>query len=77
MREEDLENVDHVEHRRPGLIYDIETDGAGSRSTLSIFHDGVTKNVQLIDVGMEDSVDKADARRLVWILIGELHMNLP
>lgn len=28
LRQEDLENVDHVEHRRPSLVDDVKADGA-------------------------------------------------
>lgn len=34
-------------------------------------------HVQLVDVWVEDPVDKSDARGLVWVLIWELHVNLP
>lgn len=30
LRKEDLEDVDHVEHGRPGLVYDVEADGAAA-----------------------------------------------
>lgn len=30
LREEHLEDVDHVVHGRPGLVDDIEADGAGA-----------------------------------------------
>lgn len=33
--------------------------------------------VQFVDVGMEDAVDKADAGRLVGILIWELDVHFP
>jgi len=34
-------------------------------------------NIQLIDVGVEDSVYEADARRLVRVRIRKLDVNLP
>ena len=33
--------------------------------------------LHFVNVGMEDPVDKADARALVGILVGELHVNFP
>jgi hypothetical protein len=30
LREEDFEDVDHVVHGRPGLVDDVEADGAGA-----------------------------------------------
>jgi hypothetical protein len=61
LRQEDLEDVDHVVHRRPSLVDDVETHAAG----------------QLVDVGMEDAIDKADAWRLVWVLVGKLDVDFP
>ena len=31
----------------------------------------------LIDVWVKYAVDKADARTFVWILVGQLHVDLP
>ena len=31
----------------------------------------------LIDIWVKYAVDKADARAFVWILVGQLHVNLP
>jgi hypothetical protein len=61
LRQEDLEDVDHVVHRRPSLVDDVETHAAG----------------QLVDVGVEDAIDKADAWRLVRVLVGELDVDFP
>ena len=35
------------------------------------------QNVQLVDIGMKDTVDKADAGTLIRILIWKLNMDLP
>jgi len=43
------------------LVDDIEADGAG----------------EFINVWVKYSVDEADARALVWILIGQLDVDLP
>jgi hypothetical protein len=61
LRQEDLEDVDHVVHRRPSLVDHVETD--------------TTR--ELVDVGVEDAVDKADAGRLVRVLVGELDVDFP
>ena len=36
-----------------------------------------TNNIQLIDIGVKDSVYEADARGLVRVRIGKLNVNLP
>jgi hypothetical protein len=61
LRQKDLEDVDHIVHGRPSLVDDVETHAAG----------------QLVDVGMEDAIDKADAWRLVRVLVGELDVDFP
>ena len=58
---EDLEDVDHVVHGRPGLIDDVEADGAG----------------HLIDIRMEYPIHKADTRALIRVLVRKLDMYLP
>ena len=35
------------------------------------------RRVQLIDVWVEDAVHEADARTLVWVLVGELNVHFP
>ena len=35
------------------------------------------RDVQFIDIGVEDAVHKADAGRLVRVLIGQFDMDLP
>lgn len=32
--QEDFEDVDHIKHRRPGLVDHVETDGAGSERSV-------------------------------------------
>ena len=39
--------------------------------------DGEGKDVQLIDVRMEDTIYEADAWRLVWVLIWKLDVDFP
>lgn len=36
-----------------------------------------TFDSQLIDIGMENAVDKPYAGTLVWVLIGQFDVNLP
>ena len=36
-----------------------------------------TFDSQLIDIGMENAVDKSYAGALVWVLIGQFDVNLP
>jgi hypothetical protein len=59
--QEDLEDVDHVVHWRPGLVDDVEADGAR----------------QFVDVGVEDAVYEADAWALVGVLVWELDVDFP
>ena len=33
--------------------------------------------VQLVDIGMEDTVDETNTGALVWVLIREFDVNLP
>lgn len=47
------------------LVYDLHTSNSARA------------NLQFIDVRVEDTVHKADARRFVGILVGEFDMNLP
>lgn len=44
--------------------------------TLSVSYES-SHDSQLVDVWVEDTVYEADARRLVWVLIGELDVDLP
>ena len=40
-----------------------------------VVHTG--KHIQLIDVGVKDTVDKADARTLIRVLVREFDVYLP
>jgi len=81
--QEDFEDVDHVEHGRPGLVDDVQADRAGSIACISVLCPSssialvVQGYAQLVDVGMEDPVHEADAGALVWVCIWELNVDLP
>jgi len=34
-------------------------------------------HLQLVDVGVEDAINKANTRRLIGVLVGKLDVNLP
>jgi hypothetical protein len=72
--EEDFEDVDHVVHGRPCLVDDIEAHGTGAVEGLASpcypeWHK-YDQDIQFVNVGVEYSVDEADARTLVRILVG-------
>jgi hypothetical protein len=35
------------------------------------------RDSQLVNVGMEDAVQETDTRRLVWVILRQLNVNLP
>jgi hypothetical protein len=37
----------------------------------------IDRDVQLVDIRVEYSVDEADAGAFVWVLIREFHVNFP
>jgi len=37
----------------------------------------VLSNLQFIDIRVEDAVHETDARRLVWVLVGQLNVDFP
>lgn len=61
LREEHLEDVDHVEHRRPSLVDHVQA----YRST------------EFIDIGMEYLVHEPDTGRLEGVLVRQLNVDLP
>lgn len=89
LRQEDLKYVDHVEHGRPSLVDDVEADRSGpTKIPAVIFSYHVPSHplyissasggcLQFVNVGVEDSVHEADARRLVGVLVGELDVDFP
>lgn len=80
LRQEDLKDVDHVVHGRPGLVDDVQTDRTRAEIDLSARETGAApqqSNSQLINVGVEDAVDKANAWALVRILVREFDVNFP
>lgn len=78
LRQEDLEDVDHVEHGRPSLVDDIQADGArpmhfpGSAPCSVLFplkplvrSYASRSNVvysQLVDIGVENAIHESDTR---------------
>mmetsp|Transcript_7789 Transcript_7789/g.32076 ORF Transcript_7789/g.32076 Transcript_7789/m.32076 type:complete len:207 (-) Transcript_7789:258-878(-) len=61
LREEDLEDVHQVEHRRPRLVDDVQTHAPRA----------------LVDIWVVHPVHKSDARGLVRVPLGQLDVNLP
>ena len=53
-----------------------QTDPELLMSEIYTFWDGNLIS-HLIDVWVKYAVDKADARTFVWILVGQLHVDLP
>ena len=76
---EDFKDVDHVVHWGPRLVNHIEANRSGTKSMLMIdrHYRAWSPAVQLVDIGMKNSVDETDAGALVWILIGQFHMDFP
>ena len=79
MWQEDFEDVDHVEHGGPGLIDHVEADGPGpgrgnQNGTVELL---IGKGLQLVDVGVEDSIHEANARALVGVLVGQFDVDFP
>jgi hypothetical protein len=84
LRDEDLEDVDHVVHGRPCLVDDVEAYRAGATCVSALSTDYRARrcvffeqNVQFIDVGVEYPVHEADARTLVRVLVWQLDVDLP
>jgi hypothetical protein len=66
------------------LVDDVQAYGAGTVYRLAKIYNHCATSIgkaredaQLIDVRVEDSVDEADTRALVRILVGKLNVNLP
>jgi predicted dinucleotide-utilizing enzyme len=88
--QEDFEDVDHVVHRRPCLVDNVQTDAPAAvcddqlvpaKEVCNSLHRTAAVvlefNVQLVDVWVEDAVHEAYARTLVRILIWQLDVDLP
>ena len=87
LRQKHFKDVDHVVHRRPSLVDDVQTNGARAGKILvyatrafqrrKLFC-GCSKGfLQLVDIRVEDSVHEADAGTFVWILVGKLNVDFP
>lgn len=75
--QEDLENVDHVKHGRPGLVDNIKADRTGSRDWSAVPALGGRSDALFVYVGMENPVHESNGGRFVWVLVWQLHVDFP